>query len=309
MVKRFDASAWWVLALFVTVEVTGCDGESSTGDDTGGSGASSGGAGAGKGGTSGSSGVGGAPGGSPTGGSSAGGKGGAATGGVGAVGGGSGEAGAGASGGEAGEGQGGTGQAGEGGGGPDDTTVSGRVVDFWRRPLANVPVTIGTTTVPTNGQGEFSIPAVAPEYDASLVVTWPGGQAGVYGWRFEGLTRRDPTLQVYKGREARYGDIVIDPQGETLNASRTLFVALAGVDGSATFEGVGGSGRITSTTWYGSETMQASLHALLWELDSNELPTVYRSYDSASATFDSTTTTDTTVTFNLADETIASGTV
>jgi hypothetical protein len=302
-VKRFNASAWLVLSLVVAAEIVGCEGESTTGDDDEGKGGSGGGIDGGTGGsnggtTSGSSGTGGDRGGAaPTGG-----RGGTPSGGSG------GQAGEGATGGEAGDpGEGGVGgSAGEGGAGPEETTVSGRVVDFWMRPLNSVPVTIGTQTVATNADGRFSIAAVAPTYDVDLVVSWPGGQAGRYAWRFEGLTRRDPTLQVYKGRETRNANITLDPQNETLNESRTLFVVSGGPDGSHAFEDVNGAGLSTSTSWAGPPTMTATLHALLWELDANELPTAYRSHDTVAATFDAAATMPTTVTLNLPDETITS---
>ncbi|HEX6272101.1 MAG TPA: carboxypeptidase-like regulatory domain-containing protein, partial [Polyangiaceae bacterium] len=248
--------------------------------------------------TSGASGAGGSRGGSP----STGGRGGSATGGAGD---------GGMTGGQAGEsgGSGGAEDGGEGGRGPDDTSVTGRVVDFWLQPLANVPVTIGTQTVATDAQGRFSIAGVAPEYDASLFLTWPGGQPGRYAWRFEGLTRRDPTLQVYKGRENRYADIVLEPQGATLDATRVLSVGLGGPNGASRFEDVGESGRTTSVTWYGPPTTQANLHALVWAFDDNELPTAYHSYETTTASFDSTSSADTTVALNLADEDILSGTI
>jgi hypothetical protein len=309
--KRRLSFAWAVLAVSALAQVSGCEGESSTdGDGDGGKGgASDGGTGA-KGGASGSSGAGGDLGGFPPTGGSAG-KGGSPSGGTSGEGG---TAGTGGTSGDAGQaGQGGEGHAGAageaGGGGTGDPTVHGRVVDFWLAPLPDVPVTIGTTTVATDAEGRFAVPDVEPEYWVDLVVSWPGGQAGVYAWRFEGLTRRDPTLQVYKGREARYANIHIDPQGETLDATRTLWVGLGSANGADVFGDVDAAGVITSTTWYGSQTSEATLHALLWSFDANELPTTYRSYDTATAMFDSMGSGDTTVTFALADETVASGLV
>jgi hypothetical protein len=187
--------------------------------------------------------------------------------------------------------------------------VRGRVVDFWLVPLSNVPVTIGTTTVMTNANGEFTIIDVAPQYDVSMVVRWSGTQAGVYGWKYEGLTRRDPTLQVRKGRGNRYANFVIIPQNATIDASRNLSVVIAGMHGSSLFDGVGANGLRSSAYWVGPTTMQATAHALLWELDSNDLPTAYRSYDSVAALLDDSSAMETMFNPSLADETIASGTV
>ena len=317
--KRRLTWAWLVFATAAVAQIAGCEGESTTEDDggNGGNGGSSDGGTGAKGGTSsGTSGVGGDLGGfPPTGGTS--GKGGSTSGGTG--GGTGGDAGGdtggtGGTSGDAGEaGQGGEGNGGDagdaGGGGTEDLTVRGRVVDFWLLPVGSVPVTIGTTTVSTDSQGRFSIPSVDAEYMVDLVVNWPGGQSGNYAWRFEGLTRRDPTLQVYKGTETQSGRILIDPQDETLDASRTLFVALTSPNGTDVFEEVNGAGISTNTNWSGAPTMLATLHALLWSFDSNELPTVYRSYDTATASFNSAGASNTTVTFHLADETIPSGSV
>lgn len=187
-----------------------------------------------------------------------------------------------------------------GGGGPPDETVSGRLIDYWRSPLADVPITIGTTTVLTNSLGEFTFADVAPEYDVSLVVD-------AYGWRFEGLTRRDPTLQVYQGRESRRGSFVLTPEGETLGASRTLHIAVAGPSGSYTERNVSGDGINSSMTWIGPATMQASFHGLLWAFDSNRLPSGYVSYDTTSALLGNPTTV--MVSLNMPDEAIGSGQV
>lgn len=79
--------------------------------------------------------------------------------------------------------------------------VSGRVVDFSLQPMETVQVSIGSTTLFTDAEGKFRIPNVAPTYDATLVInTVQNGEAMRFVWRYEGLTRRDPTLQAYSGR-------------------------------------------------------------------------------------------------------------
>src|SRR5688572_924137 len=54
--------------------------------------------------------------------------------------------------------------------GAADGVVTGRVIDFLRRPVPDQPVTIGDTTVVTNGQGVFSIAGVTAPYTASVMV-------------------------------------------------------------------------------------------------------------------------------------------
>jgi hypothetical protein len=215
----------------------------------------------------------------------------------------SGDAGSGGTGGDPGDG-------GTGGSHDDpDPTVQGRVVDFWGAPLAGVAVTIGTVTVDTDANGAFFVGEAPPQYDVSMVVSWTGTQAGVYGWRYEGLTRRDPTLHVYRGRTGRYANILITPQNATIDTSRNLSVVIAGANGSTRFRGVGANGVQSSADWVGPVTMQATAHALLWELDSNGLPTAYRSYDSVSALLVDSSSAMVTFSPTLADETITSGTV
>ncbi len=312
--KRIPSPVWAALALGVTAQVAGCDGDRTIlPAEVGGPGPSGAVAGV-LGGSSGTtSGFGGDLGGGPPGGrgGTAGRGGDTSDGGTSGSGGQSGDAGEAGQGGTSGDAGGGgdAGWGGDAGGGPEDMTVRGRVVDFWLAPLPNVLVTIGTTTLVTNQNGEFTIAAVAPQYDASLVVTWGGGQAGTYGWRFEGLTRREPTLQVYKGRTSRSTTFTIDPQGETLDATRTLSVAIGGPNGFyQQFTGVGGMGLTSSASWVGSSTTSATFHGLLWSIDSNEYPTSYQSYDSIQTMLVASSP-NVTIPLSLADESIGSVTV
>jgi hypothetical protein len=126
----------------------------------------------------------------------------------------------------------------------------------------------------------------------------------LYGWRFEGLTRRDPILQVYKGLPNRSTSVTFIPQDETLDASRTLSIALGGPDGFyQQWDDVGGNGIQTSAAWSGPTTVLAGVHALLWERDSNELPTAFRSYETTNRTLVDPTATP-TIDLSLADESI-----
>jgi hypothetical protein len=77
-----------------------------------------------------------------------------------------------------------------------DITVSGKVFDETLQPVPGVPVKIGTASVNTDSDGKFTIPNVKTPYDAIVVIN-----AVQQGYVFKGLTRADPTLQVfeYKG--------------------------------------------------------------------------------------------------------------
>jgi hypothetical protein len=169
------------------------------------------------------------------------------------------------------------------GGGTSGGTVTGHVIDYWGHKITGIPVQIGATLVTTDDQGAFTIPSVAAEYDVSLVVDFSGDfPRETYGWVFQGLTRRDPTLQVYAGIARQSGNIVITPTNATMTATSTLSVALGGPDGSDEFTGVEANGIQTDTTWRGPATTQERAHGLLWSNDATSgLPNGYIGYDTA----------------------------
>ncbi len=206
----------------------------------------------------------------------------------------------------------GTGGLGTGGtGGSGDKTVRGHVIDYWGHPIGNVPVQIESTLVATDAQGVFTIGSVAAEYDVSLVVDFSGDHPRErYGWVYQGLTRRDPTLQVYAGLARRSANVQIKPTNAVLDATRTLTVSLGSPDGAAEFTEVAAGGVQTTTGWRGPATTQASAHGLLWKFDAtSELPSSYIGYDSVSAALSDTSAT-TTINLNLkATATISSGNV
>lgn len=82
---------------------------------------------------------------------------------------------------------------------PDaDLVINGRVIDFFRRPVPGVPVSIGDQTDISDADGRFTIAGVTAPYDASLMLQMTRFSAQArYGYVYQGLTRDDPTLQVY----------------------------------------------------------------------------------------------------------------
>ena len=236
-------------------------------------------------------------------------QGGASRGGASQGGAGQGAGGAGASGGTAGS----VTQAGTGGGGAAGGPVHGHVTDYWGHKLAGVPVEIGGTQVTTDDVGAFSIDHVAAEYDVSLVVQYPDNYDGqVYGWVYQGLTRRDPTLQVYSGLKQQTGnlDIATPNATTTLTGTRTMTIALGGPDGSDEFDGAapnGYDGR--SVHWRGAAAPQETAHALIWQPDAAGLPTGYVAYDSKLVALDGLSSTHSMVTLNMSTSTIASGNI
>lgn len=164
-----------------------------------------------------------------------------------------------------------------------DSAVHGHVVDFWGHKLANVPVQIGDTLTATDENGAFVIENVAATYEVSLAFEVDtSGFPRLFGWVFQGLTRRDPTLQVIRGLSIRYGNVLLTPKDATVDTNQTIAVALGGADGNTNFSSVGTNGLDTSATWEGGDTSQQSAHAVYYQYDAtSELPTSYLAYNTS----------------------------
>ncbi len=211
--------------------------------------------------------------------------------------GGSGEAGA------AGEGVGGT--AGEAGGGTiGDPTVRGHVMDLWRMPVPNAPVGIGDVTTTTDVDGNFVIENVPPEYDASVIVQL---NYRSYGWVYQGLTRRDPTLQVYEGlRDAGGAEFQVSHQNASFGTDSTWLLALGSEGGSWTEDQGDDATRDIWGYWVGPNTMSWGVHGLLFRTAAG-IPLGYDAYDTVT---ESVTDQDTrAVTFDFQATALTTGTV
>ena len=252
----------------------GGSGQAGSGGTSGGSGAKGGSAGApgGRGGSGGSGGANGGAGGTKGG---AGGAAGADTAGKAGTGG--------TTGGSAGRGGSGTsgdgpGPGGEGGmGNPLDPTVHGTIIDFWHHPLPNLPVAIGDVQTVTDQNGEFTIEDVPSEYDVSFIVH-RNNPAANYGWVFQGLTRRDPTLQVYKGFDDRESVFTVSQKNGTFTSDSRWLVAF-GSDNGASVSSSGENGIEVRPSWQGSGTNEWTVHGIFFERTA-ELPTSYTAYQS-----------------------------
>jgi hypothetical protein len=177
------------------------------------------------------------------------------------------------------------GSSADGGAGPTDPIdgpVHGTVIDFWGRALGNITVQIGAQQVVTDKDGKFSTDSVPGEYDASLKLARESG-GKVYGWVYQGLTRRDPTLQVFQGREDRStsGTVLVTAE-DALGTNDTVSAAWGTPDGSTEKHDmtVGAPGNDFMPDWQGSSTNSGAAHALLWTVNAaSSLPSAYRSYD------------------------------
>ncbi len=245
--------------------------------------------------------------------------GGAATAGKGGTGqGGTGQGGTGQSGGSSGAGVSGGGDsaganAGTAGSAGAGTAVHGHVIDYWGHLLANVAIEVAGKTSTTDAQGAFSFDAVPVEYDASLVVSYKwNNYTKTRAWVYQGLTRRDPTLQIYEGLTYKTASVDILPNNpSSLIDARTLTVAFGGPDGSNEKTDIGGNGRDgDSVTWLGPSTTQETAHALIWEKDVNsDFPTKFLAFDSALVALSELATAHSKASFDLSPDTIASGTI
>lgn len=203
------------------------------------------------------------------------------------------QAGAGAAPADTGDGAGGDAADGDGGEQADPrgvaSAVRGTLVDSYHRPVSGARVWLGAESVVTDDQGSFQFPSVAAVYDIAFTVTRTNaaGTPMREVWRYEGLTRRDPTLQCYSG--FAYHD-----------SSLAMHVELDGFGqsgGPVVFAGFGSPDYVNSwwldqadflaehLGWFGpgSET-SGSLHAIAYEVDALGAPLRYLSYASVPVT-------------------------
>jgi len=184
--------------------------------------------------------------------------------------------------------------------------VSGQVVDFYRRPVPNVPVTIGQTTVASDARGQFSIADVAAPYTASLLATYPSGAGTArYGYVYEGLTRTDPTLQIQRGLVERNADFTASIDGADFSdANREAIFAFATPDGSTRAQLDSALGTYTAS-WTGPTSLTGTAHALLVLRSGTfkEPPVAYEAHQAT--TFAVSTGVATNIAFDLSPSSIA----
>ncbi len=196
------------------------------------------------------------------------------------------------------------------GGAPQSPDVTGKVIDFWRRPIPNVPVTIGATAVVTDANGVFTVADVAATYDASLTIsTSVNNSAATFGWLYQGLTRRDPTLQVYRAFPSQNGELDMTASNVSfpLPSTRKLPISFASPDGAfgTTLDGM--ALNYLSGAWTGPDSTVGKAHALLFDFSGPQnLPTQYLAYDEKPVTLGAAPG---SVAFDLMSEVIAVGSV
>jgi hypothetical protein len=219
---------------------------------------------------------------------------------------------AGTTGGAAGDGMGGDdgvagmGEAGTGGTTPVDMTVRGKVIDFYRRPIPSLAMEVGGENVVTGADGTFVVPDVAATYDASFIVNV---SYSTVGWVYQGLTRRDPTLQVYSALPDHYMNTVITPENGAPSDTQEFTVSYGSPDLSFQVRGIGASGVYDDPEWRGPTTTASTIHGLLWSVDAGGEPSDYVAYDTFPLTLSDTETMTIPIEIDLTADDIEQGTV
>lgn len=158
---------------------------------------------------------------------------------------------------------------------PADGPVHGRVIDFWGNPVPDLAINLDGEHATTNDDGEFTVDSAGDTYNVSFVVELVNPHA-FFGWRFEHLTRRDPTLQVYAGLPEREATLLTTPNVE-LDTGDVIGIGIASENANPSTQ-MNGPTYLTPD-WRGPAQTLANLHALWWSTDpTTELPTDYLGY-------------------------------
>lgn len=155
--------------------------------------------------------------------------------------------------------------------------VHGKLMDRWGSAIANVTILLGSEQVQTDSSGAFTLTDVAEEYTLRVLV--PGTV-----WVFQGLTRRDPTLQIYSGRTPRSAYLEVTSAGATKGTNDQLSLAVGAASGSYEYADIGIDAPVTlSLDWDGPATTAATVHGLLWTKNATtKLPVSYKAFDDQS---------------------------
>jgi hypothetical protein len=192
--------------------------------------------------------------------------------------------------------------------------VHGRVIDFYGHSVPNVPVQITAEELGfeaktrTDANGAFVIDDVPSPYEASVAYSHVDADQ-IDAWVYQGLTRRDPTLQIYKGSARRDGEVDIAYENLTpLANNQTIWVALGGDGGSTYFSDASETGYDgASAYWYGATTADQTAHGLVWQYDDDDFPTSYLAYDSHPVALSGAGTAQ--ILLDLATETVDAGSI
>lgn len=195
-----------------------------------------------------------------------------------------------------------------GSGGGVNSTVRGTVINHWQHPVPDVTVMIGDQQTTTDGDGVFEIEAVPGTYDVMLDLTFARyGATGRYGWVYQGVTRRDPTLQVYGGLSLRRCNVLVNPTNFTDVDGGVVAMALGGDYGRYDREGDTASESMLS--YFGPPAITMYGHGLQW-IETDGLPTSYVAYGTTSLlAFDSELADSVSFAVDPGSDEVTSGTI
>ncbi len=170
---------------------------------------------------------------------------------------------------------------------PEAREVQGRVINFFQHAVPGARVTIGETTVTTGDNGEFRIADVPASYDATILIATEGSESLPRDvTRYEGLTRRDPTLQVRENATARkYTNVDVTISGvdfANLAEGERVELCYSGPESiSIPSFTVREATASENLGWYGSNTARYIAHAIrLFHPPGQVEPRDFYSYDS-----------------------------
>jgi hypothetical protein len=185
--------------------------------------------------------------------------------------------------------------------------VHGRVIDFRRNPVPGTPVRIGDSRTQTDADGRFSIDAVPSSYDVTLSIRTTVNNSPSRGaWQVQGLTRRDPTIQVYRALPSQTANALFKANNVTfpLRPEQRLSVSWASPLGEFQTDLSSQAGTITDVSWTGAQTSAGNAHALLYNVyTSPGTPSGYSAHDTHPISLQDGAT-DVPVDFDLAAQSI-----
>jgi len=191
------------------------------------------------------------------------------------------------------------------------TPVRGRVIDYFRHGIANANVRIGEQTTRSDETGHFSIDAVPAVYDVTVSIAASiNNLATQLALQAQGLTRRDPTLQIERAlpEQSAPVSVTIDQVTFPLSTTQRLITSWTSPDGVYNHDQTSQSVS-TSITWYGPMTSAGIAHALLYETSGTPaLPTAYTAHSGLPITLRASPDV-VPIPFSLAPQSIESGNV
>lgn len=203
-----------------------------------------------------------------------------------------------------------TGGAGAGGAVQVGSTVTGHVIDSRQHKLSGVTVEIAGKQVTTDSDGTFTVSDVPAVYNASLVVHYfLNAVSQTHAYFYQGLSRRDPTLQVYQGLGAQSQtlDATFSGTDQSATGTRTITLSLGGADGAFELRDAPKPTLSREITWVGAAATQEQAHALVWQNNATSgLPEGYYAYATSPIMLSSATTAHVALGLSLLPSTIAS---